>query len=58
MMAKTIEDRGQEFMARAPLGRVGGPDDIAGAVVYLGSRAAGYVTGIVLPVDGGIMLTR
>lgn len=58
MMAKTLEDHGQEFTARAPLGRVGAADDIAGAVVYLGSRAASYVTGIVLPVDGGITLSR
>ncbi|MFD2421728.1 SDR family oxidoreductase [Amycolatopsis pigmentata] len=58
MMAKTLEEHGEEFRARAPLGRVGEPDDIAGAVVYLGSRAASYVTGIVLPVDGGVTLTR
>ena len=36
-----------------PLGRLCEPDDIAGAAVYLASDDAIYVTGIVLPVDGG-----
>ena len=39
----------------APLKRIGRPDDMAGAAVYLASRAGAYVTGIVLPVDGGIL---
>lgn len=38
---------------RVPLPRVGEPDDIAAAVAYLLSPAAGYVTGVVLPIDGG-----
>jgi NAD(P)-dependent dehydrogenase (short-subunit alcohol dehydrogenase family) len=58
MMARTLEERGDEFAARAPLGRIGEPDDIAGAVVYLSSRGAGYVTGAVLPIDGGATLAR
>lgn len=36
-----------------PLGRIGQPDDIAGAAIYLTSRASSYVSGVVLPVDGG-----
>lgn len=36
-----------------PLGRIGAPDDIAGATLYLCSRAGGYVTGAILPIDGG-----
>ena len=36
-----------------PLGRAGTPDDVAGAAVFLASDLAGYVTGVVLPVDGG-----
>ena len=36
------------------LGRTGEPNDIAGAVIYLASRAANFVTGAVLPVDGGV----
>lgn len=39
---------------RVPLGRIGDPDDMAGAVIYLSSRAGRYLTGVVLPVDGGI----
>jgi NAD(P)-dependent dehydrogenase (short-subunit alcohol dehydrogenase family) len=39
---------------RCPLGRVGSPSDMAGAALYLASRAAAYVTGTVLVVDGGL----
>jgi len=39
--------------AKTPLGRVGTPNEIAGAAVFLGSDAATYVTGSVLNVDGG-----
>jgi len=39
--------------ARVPLGRIGHPDDIAGATLYLCSRAGAYVTGAILPIDGG-----
>ena len=34
--------------------RIGRPDDMAGVAIYLASRAAAYVTGAVIPVDGGI----
>ncbi|MEO7690304.1 MAG: SDR family oxidoreductase [Sphingomonas sp.] len=37
-----------------PLGRLGRPDDIAGACIYLCSRAGAYLTGVILPVDGGL----
>jgi NAD(P)-dependent dehydrogenase (short-subunit alcohol dehydrogenase family) len=40
-------------LARTPLGRVAEPMDIAGAVLFLTSAAAAYVTGQTLPVDGG-----
>jgi NAD(P)-dependent dehydrogenase (short-subunit alcohol dehydrogenase family) len=43
--------------ARIPIGRLGEPADAAAAVVYLASDAAAYVTGVTLPVDGGILLT-
>ena len=36
-----------------PLGRPGTPEDVAAAAVFLASPAAGFVTGVVLPVDGG-----
>ncbi len=44
-------------IARVPLARMGAPEDIARAVRYLVSPAAAYVTGAVLPVDGGLRLT-
>ncbi len=37
-----------------PLGRIGRPDDVAGLVVFLASRAGSYLTGTVIPLDGGI----
>ena len=43
----------RQVVSRIPAGRVGTIDDVAGAVIYLASDAAGLVTGTVLPVDGG-----
>jgi NAD(P)-dependent dehydrogenase (short-subunit alcohol dehydrogenase family) len=56
MMAATLEAEQDHLEQTAPLRRIGRPEDIAGAVVYLSSRASSYVTGAVLPVDGGISL--
>ncbi|SEL81969.1 NAD(P)-dependent dehydrogenase, short-chain alcohol dehydrogenase family [Blastococcus sp. DSM 46786] len=57
MMAATLDAFGAEIAAKSPLGRIGRPDDMAGVVVYLASRAGAYVTGAVIPVDGGIATT-
>jgi NAD(P)-dependent dehydrogenase (short-subunit alcohol dehydrogenase family) len=43
------------FLKRIPLGRVGEPEDVAGAAVFLASDLARYVTGATLPVDGGYL---
>jgi NAD(P)-dependent dehydrogenase (short-subunit alcohol dehydrogenase family) len=44
-----------DFLAQIPLGRLGTPEDIVGAAVYLASRAGAYVSGTVLSVDGGLV---
>jgi 2-dehydro-3-deoxy-D-gluconate 5-dehydrogenase len=46
-------DRSRSILERIPAGRWGRPSDLAGATVFLASPAADYVSGIVLPVDGG-----
>jgi len=51
------EDLMAAFLTRIPLGRVGQPDDIATAVLFLASDAASYVTGSLLVVDGGYLLS-
>ena len=58
MMAATLEAFGDQIASSAPLKRIGRPDDMAGAAIYLSSRAGAYLTGAVIPVDGGIATTR
>ena len=57
MMAETLRRFGDSIRASNPLGRIGRPEDMAGTAIYLASKAGAYVTGVVLPVDGG-MSTR
>jgi NAD(P)-dependent dehydrogenase (short-subunit alcohol dehydrogenase family) len=47
------EDRSAAILARTPLKRWGEPADVAGAAVFLCSEAARFITGTILPVDGG-----
>jgi NAD(P)-dependent dehydrogenase (short-subunit alcohol dehydrogenase family) len=54
MMAETLQRFGDSIRASCPLGRIGRPEDMAGVAIYLASRAGAYVTGAVIPVDGGI----
>jgi NAD(P)-dependent dehydrogenase (short-subunit alcohol dehydrogenase family) len=54
MMAATLEAFGEQIAASAPMKRIGRPDDMAGVAIYLASRAGAYLTGSVIPVDGGI----
>ncbi len=49
--------RSQAILARTPMGRWGQPEDVAGPVLFLASLAAAFVTGVVLPVDGGYLIS-
>jgi NAD(P)-dependent dehydrogenase (short-subunit alcohol dehydrogenase family) len=57
MMAATLAAMGDEIAAASPLGRIGHPDDMAGVTVFLSGRGGAYITGAVIPVDGGIATT-
>ena len=46
----------QQKLAAVPIGRAGTPEDVAGAVAYLASREAGYVTGATITIDGGLTI--
>ncbi|MEW5810454.1 MAG: SDR family oxidoreductase [Actinomycetota bacterium] len=57
MMAETLDQLGEAIAAAAPLRRIGRADDMAGVAVFLAARAGAYLTGAVIPVDGGISTT-
>jgi 3-oxoacyl-[acyl-carrier protein] reductase len=56
MTQKLPENQRQELMARIPLGCLGTPEDVANAAAFLASDEAGYITGQVLTVDGGMTM--
>ena len=58
-MTKVLLAPGADAVGNAlPLGRIGAPDDMAGIAVFLAGRASSYITGAVIPVDGGVSTIR
>jgi NAD(P)-dependent dehydrogenase (short-subunit alcohol dehydrogenase family) len=54
-MNRAARDHGDEVATRVPAGRIGTDEDMAGAAIYLASRAGDYVVGATIAVDGGIV---
>lgn len=57
MMAATLDAVGDRLAATVPVKRIGRTEDMAAAAVFLAARASNYITGVVLPVDGGLSTT-
>jgi NAD(P)-dependent dehydrogenase (short-subunit alcohol dehydrogenase family) len=55
MMAETLRAFGEAIIQTNPRKRIGRPEDMAGVAIFLSSMAGAYVTGITIPVDGGIV---
>jgi 3-oxoacyl-[acyl-carrier protein] reductase len=56
MTAALTEEQQKQILSKVPLARLGEPDDVANLVVFLASDMAGYITGQVLTVDGGMVM--
>ena len=58
MMAHTLEEFSKQIKASIPRGRIGIAEDMAGVSIFLSSKASSYITGTVIPVDGGSLIGR
>ncbi|KAJ1643536.1 hypothetical protein LPJ64_004692 [Coemansia asiatica] len=56
MMKATLDSMQDVIVSRIPLKRIGSPEDMAGACIFLASRGGAYVNGVVIPVDGGSII--
>jgi NAD(P)-dependent dehydrogenase (short-subunit alcohol dehydrogenase family) len=57
-MNRIARDHGDVVATQIPAGRIGTPEDMAGAAIYLASRAGDYVVGSTIIVDGGVTYAR
>ena len=57
-MAHTLKEYGEEIRSSVPRGRIGIPEDMAGVTIFLSSKASTYITGSIIPVDGGSLIAR
>jgi len=55
-MAATLKNFGDVIVSGIPLGRIGSPQDIAGACLFLSSKAGSYVNGALIALDGGTLV--
>ena len=53
MMKATLDAFEEQIAGSLPLERIGSPEDVAGACLWLSGRSGEWVTGVVLPIDGG-----
>jgi 3-oxoacyl-[acyl-carrier protein] reductase len=56
MVASIPEERREELKAQIPIGRFSAPSEVGPAIGFLASEQAGYITGVILPVDGGLSI--
>ena len=58
MMAHSLKEYGEQIKKSVPRGRIGIPEDMAGTSIFLSSKASSYITGSIIPVDGGSLIAR
>ena len=58
MMDHSLKEYGEQIKSSVPRGRIGVPEDMAGTSIFLCSKASSYITGSIIPVDGGSLIAR